>query len=152
MFLLDTDALSISGPQSGYSGPEVDIWRSWVHWNSQRLFLSSVTIMEIRFGIEKAKAQGATAKAARLGLWFVAFQANYGSRILPVTAAIADKAGDILCKAIHGGISPGTEDAIIAATSMVHGFQLLSRNGRHMKPLGADWFDPLGPLPLAGPP
>lgn len=149
MFLLDTDALSISGAESGYLGPEVDIWRSWVHGNSDKLFLSSVTIMEIRYGIEKAKAKGATAKAARLGLWLVAFQANYGFRILPVSVAIADKAGEILCKTIHSGFSPGTEDAIIAATSIVHGFRLLSRNGRHMKLLGADWIDPLGPLPVS---
>ena len=51
MYILDTDVLSIANPASGLSEPQAQAWRDWVRRNEGVLYFSTVTIMEVRFGI-----------------------------------------------------------------------------------------------------
>ena len=55
MYLLDTDVLSITNPASGLSEPQAQAWRDWVRRNERVLYFSTVTIMEVRFGVERAR-------------------------------------------------------------------------------------------------
>ncbi|WP_170145971.1 PIN domain-containing protein [Rhodoplanes elegans] len=145
MYVLDTDVLSLTSPTSAVATKDVEAWRHWVIRNHDHLYFSVVTVMEVRFGIAKCIAKGATAKAGKLQRWLTATETIYGSRIIPVSVEIARKAGELLYAAVGAGTAPSSEDAIVAATASVNGFQLLSRNGRHMAALGVDWLDPIGP-------
>ncbi|MDT8871326.1 hypothetical protein RAA17_10305 [Komagataeibacter rhaeticus] len=64
MYLLDTNVISESAPSKKVASPEL---RHWMDANSDRLFLSVITVAEIVAGIEKVKRAGHEAKAGRLG-------------------------------------------------------------------------------------
>jgi predicted nucleic acid-binding protein len=89
MYVLDTDVLSLTNAATGHDTAAVAAWRSWVRDNSQDLYFSVVTLMEVRFGIEKAQAKGATKKAEALRKWLAAAESAHRSRIIPVSAEIA---------------------------------------------------------------
>ena len=144
MFLLDTDALSLTNTATGNETEAVMVWRHWVVTNQDALYLSVVTLMEVRFGIEKCLSKGATRKAAALGKWLAAAEAAYRGCILSVTAEMAHRAGALLWSAVASGIAPSSEDALLAATADVRGFAIISGNVRHMAALKARCFDPLG--------
>jgi hypothetical protein len=44
-------------------------------------------------------------------------------------------------------VTPSSEDAIVAATGYVKGFQVLSKNAKHMNALQVRWLDPLETIP-----
>jgi predicted nucleic acid-binding protein len=85
MYVLDTDVFSITSPTSGFSAPEAEAWRLWVKRNQDGMYFSVVTIIEVRFGIEKSGAKGATKKAERLRKWLAAAETVHRNRIIPVT-------------------------------------------------------------------
>jgi toxin FitB len=143
MYVLDTDVLSLTNTATGFDTAAVAAWRSWVEDNSRHLFLSVVTLMEVRFGIEKAQAKGATKKADALRKWLAAAESAHRSRIIPVSVDIAHKAGALLWAAVASGVAPSSEDALVAATGAVQGFTVISRNGKHMRALNAVCLDPL---------
>jgi toxin FitB len=144
VFLLDTDALSLTNTTTGHDTEAVAAWRHWVVTNQHALYLSVVTLMEVRFGIEKCRSKGATRKAAALGKWIAAAEATYRGCILPVTAEMAHRAGALLWSAVASGTAPSSEDALVAATADIRDFAVISRNVRHMAALKVKCFDPLG--------
>lgn len=152
MYILDTDVLSIANPASGLSEPQAQAWRDWVRRNESVLYFSTMTIMEVRFGIERARAKGASQKADRLGRWLVAAETAHRDPIIPITSEIAHKAGALLARAVATGAAPGSEDALIAASAELLGFTVLSRNARHMRVLTDRWLNPLEALPPDSPP
>jgi predicted nucleic acid-binding protein len=151
MYLLDTDVLSLTNTATGFSTVEVDAWRTWVKDNQHGIFLSVVTIMEIRFGIEKCVAKGATKKADKLKKWLASAETVHRNRIIPVSIEIAHKAGELLYGAVASGTEPGSEDAFIVATAEIKGYTVLSRNAKHMKALKANWMNPLEAVPPSVP-
>ncbi len=147
MYILDTDVFSITSPTSGFGAPAAEAWRLWVERNQERLYFSVVTIMEVRFGVEKSAAKGATKKAEHLRKWLAAAETVHRNRIIPVTIEIAHRAGELLYGAVAAGMAPSAEDAIIAATADVKGFTVLSRNAKDMTALKANWSNPLDAPP-----
>ena len=147
MYVLDTDVLSLTNAATGFGAREVEAWRTWVVANPHGLFLSVVTLMEVRFGIEKCLARGASKKADGLRKWLVAAETLHRNRIIPISIDIAHKAGELLHRAVASGAQPSSEDAFIAATADVAGFTLLSRNAKDMRALGVNWMNPLEALP-----
>lgn len=143
MYLLDTDVLSLTSPLSRLEGEGVENWRNWVAANSASLHFSTITLLEIRFGIEKLLSRGAAQRAEKLQRWIAIIQGVHQSRLMPVSGEIADRAGVLLFKAHSDGHSPSSEDAIVAATAELLKFRLLSRNVKHMRALGVDCLDPL---------
>jgi predicted nucleic acid-binding protein len=147
MYLLDTDVLSITSPLSRLAGEEIEAWRDWVRKNADALHLSVVTLMEVRFGLEKLRAKKAVNKAAALNKWLLVTETIYRARIVWVPPEIAHKAGELLYRAERAGVTPGSEDAIIAASAELTGFRLVSRNERHMRSFGVQVLNPLKGLP-----
>ena len=147
MFVVDTDVLSLTSPASKLDTEAVARWREWVRRNRQDIFLSSITIMEVRFGIENLRARGAEARAMALRQWLLAAETVHAHRVVPVSTEIAHAAGALLHRAFRNGGKPESEDALIAATAASLGFRLLSRNAKHMGLFGVDFIDPLSNLP-----
>lgn len=147
MFLLDTDVLSLTSPASRLKEPRADAWRDFVRDNGDRLWFSVITIMEVRFGIERSRLRGATRQAAQLSKWLLVAETIHADRLVAVSPAIAHRAGEMLAKAVAGGASPSAEDALIAASAENRGMRLISRNRRHMLAFGIECIDPLAELP-----
>ncbi len=121
-FLLDTNV--ISEPLKPQPNMGVLVWLS--EMDEDRLFLSVVTLMEVRYGIE-LMAEGA--KRKRLERWLQHdLPLRFERRILDVDPRIAEVGGRLLARSEAGGRTPKRNDALIAATSEVHDLTLVTRN------------------------
>jgi predicted nucleic acid-binding protein len=132
-FVLDTNVIS-ELRRGARAHASVRVWREM--FAPQLFYLSVMTTGEIRKGIETVKERDP--QTARLyERWLSALEVEFGVRILPVTADIADLWGRFLAKA---NISP--VDALIAATAAHHGYIVATRNTRDFQKCGVDFVNP----------
>jgi len=130
-YLLDTDVVSeLVRPR-----PEPKV-RAWLAARAD-VALSVISIEEIVFGIERAPA----ARRQRLTAWFDDLLDNV-SRIEEITPAIARAAGELRARRTHAGRPVAQADMLIAATALIHGFSLATRNVPDFEDCGVIIFDP----------
>jgi predicted nucleic acid-binding protein len=101
------------------------------------LFLSVITLAEIRKGIELKRVTNAQ-DAARFETWLQTLILHYRSRILALDEEAADRWGKIM--AAHPRVP--VEDGQIAAIALRHAMTLVTRNLRHVAPMGVVCLDP----------
>jgi toxin FitB len=99
------------------------------------LHISAVTLGEIQAGIEITRGQ-APAKAAEIEAW--ADQLAAAWNILPMDAATFR----VWAKLMHRRSDALAEDAMIAATAIVHDLRVVTRNVRDFKPFGVELLNP----------
>jgi toxin FitB len=144
VYLVDTDVISAGAPARGLVSAGLV---EWMDKNSDRLFLSSITVAEIEDGIAKARRQGARRRADRLVGWREALLHLYQERVLPFDVPAARIAGRLSDRARAKGLAPGFPDLAIAATAAAHSLCVLTRNLRHFAPLEIAAHDPFPSLP-----
>jgi len=115
--------------------------------NSERLFLSSITVAEIEDGIAKARRQGARHKAQQLNGWLETLLHLYQERVLPFDVPAARIAGRLSDQARAKGMAPGFADLAIAGTAAANRLSVLTRNLRHFAPLEIAAHNPFDSLP-----
>lgn len=120
-YLIDTDVVS------GLRRPEKNhVIRNWFEANADReLYISVITLGELRRGVEMRRGRD-EAHAALLEVWLEELKSSYRNQILPVETAVADVWGRLT--AAH---NQHPADALIAATALVHGLTVVTRNVRH---------------------
>jgi toxin FitB len=143
VYLVDTNVIFASAP----SRPVPSAFVEWIDAHSTSLFLSVVAVAEIEDGIAKLRREGARRKSAGLTAWFATVLHLYGDRVLAFDATTARIAGAMSDRARGLGHAPGLADVIIAATAQQRGLIVLSRNLRHLVPLGVVVIDPFVKLP-----
>lgn len=92
---------------------------------SERLFLSALTIGEIRKGLTKLAA---SKKKKRLSRWLDTLLGDYRDRILSIDIPVAETWGLIQAEAEQRGMPMATIDGLIAATAFTHHLNLITRN------------------------
>ena len=102
------------------------------------LFLSVLVVGEIRNGIEKVRRRDGAAAAALEG-WLEGLVASHGDRILPVDRKVAEEWGRLASRRTLPVV-----DGLMAATAIVHGLTLVTRNVRDVSGTGATVLDPFG--------
>jgi len=121
-FLLDTNVVSEWVKPRPNAG--VITWLDEA--DEDRLFLSVVTLAELRRGIERL-APGRRKK--RLDEWLrEELPTRFEGRILPIDAAIAETWGRLVARGEATGRPIGVMDAFIAATASAHDLTLVTRN------------------------
>ena len=115
--------------------------------NSERLYLSVITIAEAEDGIAKARREAAHRKADRVAEWLETLLHLYSARILPLDVPAARALGRLSDHARGSGHAPGLADLAIAATAQIRDFTVLTRNLRHFRVLGVGSIDPFEALP-----
>jgi predicted nucleic acid-binding protein len=141
MFALDTNVVSeLRKVRLGKADANVATWAQGV--DAANLFVSAITILELELGVllmeRKDAAQGALLRA-----WLeLQVLPEFAARTLPVDAAVAQR-----CARLHVPDKRGERDALIAATALVHGMTLVTRNVADFKPTGVALLNPWEPLP-----
>jgi toxin FitB len=139
MYLIDTNVLSALAPGRAQVSPGV---AAWLKQESERLFLSAVTIAEIEAGVAKLRRLDANGRATALESWLNRLLATNADQILPLDVEAARLAGRLIDRARASGVNPGFADIAIAATAHVRGYTVLTANGRHFTPLGVAVLNP----------
>jgi toxin FitB len=121
-FLLDTNV--ISEPMKARPNAGVLAWLAEVDEDS--VFVSVVTITELRYGIERLVTGR---RRDRLDRWLRKdLTSRFGERILPIDLEIADACGRLVARSESLGRPIEPRDAFIAATAEVRGLILVTRN------------------------
>jgi predicted nucleic acid-binding protein len=118
-FLLDTNVIS-ELRKAKRADPRVVAWVESIA--TEDLFLSVLVLGEIRAGIERLRSNDPK-QAAVLEKWLTVTQSDFADRILLINEAIADRWGRL------EAITPfSTVDGLMAATALVHGLTVATRN------------------------
>ena len=134
MFLLDTNVVSESR-RGRHCNPGVAAWFASVVVTD--LFISALTIGEIRKGITLVASRGDHTQAANLDTWLHGILTIFAERILPVDANVADVWGRM-----YATRNVPVIDGLLAATAIVHDLTLVTRNISHAQGLGANLLNP----------
>jgi len=103
---------------------------------SSDLFISVLTIGELRKGVEMKRRDDA-ALTGELGQWVDGLEMLFADRILAVDVPVAHLWG-----ALSAGRSLPVIDTLIAATALVHGLTVVTRNGADMEATGVPLLNP----------
>jgi predicted nucleic acid-binding protein len=120
-FLLDTCLISEVWKPAPNTGV-VD----WLAGSMEdELFLSVLTLGELRKGIARL-AEGR--RRQRLVRDYGLLRSRFGSRLLAVNDIVAERWGELSAEASRAGRTIHVVDGLLAATVMVHGLTLVTRN------------------------
>lgn len=132
-WLLDTNVLSEL--RKGDRGASAV--RRWMQAHAaEEHFISVLVLGEIRRGIEAKRRVDPTA-AAGLDAWVRRIEIDFAARVLPVSAAIADRWGRL---AVPDPVP--AVDGLLAATALVYELTIVTRNTRDMVRTGVRVVDP----------
>ena len=103
-------------------------------------YLSVVSLMEIRLGIELARRRDPQ-QAEILQRWYhTKVRSAFSKRTLPVTPEIAEK-----CAELHAGRPRPFRDSLILATALVHNLVVVTRNTKDFIDSPAHILNPWAP-------
>jgi toxin FitB len=120
--------------------PDAGVVRWLGEADEDRVFLSVVSLAEIRFGVERL-ATGR--RRSRLDQWLrEELPARFAGRIVPVDEEVAAACGRLLARARRAGRGLGAMDALIAATCLARDLALATRNLADFDELGVELFAP----------
>ena len=132
-YLLDTNVLS----ELRRKTPDAGVSRWFAQKPASSLYLSVLTLGELRKGIE-----GVRESARRLALtdWVQSeLSMFFLGRILDVDAQVADRWGKLVASA---GRPVPAIDSLLAATALVHGLSMVTRNAKDFESLGLEVINP----------
>ena len=140
-FLLDTNVVSELRKERRCD-PGV---RRWMEGTvAEQLFVSVLVLGEIRQGIERIRTRD-QAQARALEKWLLGLSTEFAERILPVDERVADEWGRLGLQQPVPAL-----DALLAATAIVHGLTVVSRDEDGFRNTGARVLNPFAKSKPAG--
>ena len=136
MYLIDTDVISEARKgRDGNAG--VQSFFAQAARSPAQLYLSAITIGELRQGVERIRHRGDRMQAQRLEGWLLRLTVAYADRILPLDEETAQVWGRLRV--------PDSENPLekqIAATALIHELTVVTRNVSHFAPTGVRVVNP----------
>ena len=139
MYLVDTCVVSEARKQSG-AHPGVRAFLQRVIEERAPVYLSVITVGELRRGVEAIRGRGGAQQAGRLERWLENLLATDPEQVLGIDIDTAQLWGAIPMPA---GVSP--LDRQIAATARIHDLTLVTRNENDFSGAGVTVFNPFRP-------
>jgi predicted nucleic acid-binding protein len=122
MYLLDTDVVSeLRKVRAGKAHPNIAAWADSV--DAAELYISAITAQELEIGVLLAERRDAP-QGALLRAWLERHVLPaFDQRILPVDTAVALRGARL-----HVPDLRPVRDGLLAATALVHGMTVVTRN------------------------
>jgi toxin FitB len=136
MYVLDTNVVSeLRKLDTGKADPRVKAWAKKLH--SESAFLSVITVMELEQGTLLMERRDPR-QGALLRDWLERqILLEFSGRVLPVDLQIAKR-----CAALHVPKPGSYRDSLIAATALVHGMTVVTRDVSHFASSGVATLNP----------
>jgi hypothetical protein len=131
-YLLDTNVLSETRKKKADAGVIAFLQAA----EASTLYISVLTLGELRKGVAKKKREDAE-MAKRLADWVDGLEYSFADRILGVDAATARLWGDWSSERPRPVV-----DTLLAATAVLHGLTLVTRNVRDVRGIAVKLLDP----------
>jgi predicted nucleic acid-binding protein len=136
MYLLDTDVVSeLRKVKAGKAHPKVAAWSDAAA--PSETFLSAISILELETGVLRIERRDAV-QGAIIRAWMDEnVLPTFAGRILPIDTAVARR-----CAKLHIPDPRPERDALIAATALIHGMTVVTRNVDDFEPTGVAVLNP----------
>lgn len=136
MLLLDTNVVSeLRKVEDGRADPGVMAWLAGTDASS--CYVSALTLMELEIGILRVE-QRDPAQGNLLRRWMESrVMPEFAERTLPVDTTVA-----LRCARLHVPEPRAERDALIAATALVHGMRVVTRNVADFAATGVPLLNP----------
>ncbi len=136
MYLLDTNVVSeLRKVRLGKADPHVADWADSVE--ATDLYLSAISIQELEIGVLLAERRDSS-QGALFRAWLNAqVLPAFAGRILSVDTAVAQRSARL-----HVPDPRPVRDGLIAATALVHGMTVVTRNVADFEPTGVLVLNP----------
>ena len=136
MFLIDTNVIS-EARKGSRANPGVRAFFAAASEQEQPLYVASITIGELRRGVDLIRRRGDGAQADALEHWLAELLDSYGDRVLALDAEAAQLWGRL--RVPH----PEHElDKQIAAIALLHDLTVVTRNTADFLPTGVALLNP----------
>ena len=139
MFLIDTNVISEARKQ-GRANAGVRAFFKTAAQQGEVLYLSAITVGELRRGVELIRHRGDGPQAALLDTWLTELLAQYGHHLLDFTADAAQVWGRLRVPHAEHEL-----DKQIAAIALVNDLTVVTRNTDDFAASGARLLNPFQP-------
>ncbi|MGC2299810.1 MAG: type II toxin-antitoxin system VapC family toxin [Acidobacteriaceae bacterium] len=134
MLLLDTNVVS-ELRKASKANPHVRRWAARIA--PTELYLSVISVLELEIGVLRVERRDPS-QGANLRSWFEKrVLPAFEDRIIPVDTVVARR-----CARLHVPDPHSDRDALIAATALIHGMTVVTRNTAHFEKTGAPLLNP----------
>ena len=131
-FLLDTNVVSeVRKPR-----PQPAVLRWFEAASAADLYLSVLVVGEIEQGVSRLRARDPQQAAAH-GRWLARLRRDFADRLLDIDEDVALEWGRLNAREPRAVV-----DGLLAATALVHGLTLVTRNVRDFRGRGVPLLDP----------
>ena len=136
VYLLDTNVLSeLHKAIRGRGDPRVTAWLA--HAGLATCYMSAITLMELEIGVLRMERRD-TVQGELLRAWLeTRVVPEFAERVLPVEETVARR-----CASLHVPNPRPERDALIAATALVHGMTVVTRNTADFEATGVALLNP----------
>jgi predicted nucleic acid-binding protein len=136
MFVLDTNVISeLRKVRSGKADPHLTEWADSV--DAGNLHISAITVLELEIGILQLERKDLR-QGTMLRTWLdTLVLPEFNGRIFPIDTAVAQR-----CARLHVPDPRAERDALIAATALVHGMTVVTRNLADFEATGVPLLNP----------
>jgi predicted nucleic acid-binding protein len=132
MHLVDTNVLSELRKAS--PNPSVVAW--YEQTETESVYVSVLVIGELRYGAERLRRRDPE-RSTRLAAWLADLRGQFADRVLPVSEAVAEAWGRLRA---HDPLP--LVDGLQAATALVHGLVVVTRDTAAFERVGVPSLDP----------
>ncbi|MEM5427419.1 type II toxin-antitoxin system VapC family toxin [Cupriavidus oxalaticus] len=136
VYLIDTNVISEARKRER-ANPGVRAFFRQAARDGSTLYLSALTIGELRRGIALIRHRGDTAQAEALEQWLTAVLQDFSRHVLPVDADVAQIWGRLRVPRPEHAL-----DKFIAATALIHDLTIVTRNVEDFSGTGVELLNP----------
>jgi len=138
MYVLDTNVVSeLRKVSSGKANKNFAAWAQTI--DADDLFISCITVLELELGV-LSRLRKDVEQGSLLREWLDnQVLPEFAERTLPVNTAVA-----LACARLHVPDPRSERDALIAATALVHGMTVVTRNVMDFESTGVGLINPWG--------
>jgi predicted nucleic acid-binding protein len=117
--------------------PDARVLAWFAEIDASELFVSVLSLGEIRNGVERLRRRGDARQAEVVEEWFDHLKSDFADRFVTITHQVAERWG-----ALNAELPRPTVDGLLAATALEHDLTFVTRDTRSVETTGVRVLNP----------